>query len=189
MRLASSAASRGPLTRSTNADDDPLGQASLATADLEAELLNASRVTPATRALIALLAARFGEPTPEQVFAIGRLMLPARGLASPGRQALRAQVITRSALYFRQFARPGWRLIAAAGPAQRGTTPDLLWQRERHLEIDQIEPGRLRAADLKKLRDRSGAQLEAAVDHYGPAVVRLRLLVLTRPDQSFELRP
>ena len=150
-------------------------------------LANASDVGTATHALIAALAIRFGTATPEQVWRVGRASLLGPNLSCPGRQALRAQVLSRAAVYFRDFARPGWKLVGTEVVAG-DVAFDLLWERDGHLEADEIKTGRLRPADLRRARIQAQSQLEAGIGEYGEAFDAVRGVVLTRPWTSFVLR-
>ena len=151
-------------------------------------LAAASGVGVATHALIGHLAARFGVPTPEQVLRIGRAGLIGARLAVPNRQAVRAQVLSRTAVYFREFARTGWRFVGREVVVDHDLALDLLWERAGVLEADEIKTGRLRPVDLEGLRRDVAAQLDAARRVYGDAFVAVRAVVLTRPETSFEVR-
>jgi len=159
-----------------------------AASDAAQILAVASDVGTATHALIGYLAARFGTPTPEQVLRFGRAGLYARNLAVPNRQALRAQVLSRAALYFREFGRPGWRFVGSEVIVDNDVALDALWERHGVLEADEIKTGRLRPVDLERLRLQAQAQLEAGVREFGDAFAAVRGVVLTRPWTSFELR-
>lgn len=165
---------------------DPIPTA--AASDAAQILAVASDVGTATHALIGHLAARLGTPTPEQVLRIGRAGLYAPNLGVPNRQALRAQVLSRAALYFREFARPGWRFVGSEMITDNEVALDLLWERHGALEADEIKTGRLRPVDLERLRLQVEAQLEAGIREFGAAFSAVRAVVLTRPSTSFVVR-
>jgi len=151
-------------------------------------LAAASDVGVATDALIGHLAARFGVLTPEQVLRIGRAALVGPRLALPNRQAMRAQVLSRTAVYFREFARTGWRFAGREVIVGHAVALDLLWERAGVLEADAIETGRLRPADVERLRRQVEGQLYAGKRAYGDSFAAVRAVVLTRPQTSFEVR-
>lgn len=157
-------------------------------ADAAAILAVASNVGTATHALIAYLAERFGSPTPEQVLRIGRASLHSASLGVPSRQALRAHVLSLAAVYFRDFARPGWRLVGSEVIADHDVAFDLLWERDGILEADELKTGRLRPVDLERLRRQAQAQLEAGMLEFGDAFAAVHAIVLARPSTSFVLR-
>ena len=159
-----------------------------AASDAAQILAVASDVGTATHALIAHLAGRFGTPTSEQVLRIGRAGLYARNLAVPNRQALRAQVLSRAALYFREFGRPGWRFVGSEVIVDNEVALDLLWEHHGSLEADEIKTGRLRPVDLERLRIQAEAQLHAGMREFGDVFAAVRGVVLTRPSTSFVLR-
>jgi len=165
---------------------DPIPTA--AASDAAQILAVASDVGTATHALIGYLAARFGTPTPEQVLRLGRAGLYAPNLGVPNRQALRAQVLSRAALYFREFARPGWRFVGSEVIVDNDVALDLLWERHGVLEADEIKTGRLRPVDLERLRLQVEAQLEAGIREFGASFSAVRAIVLTRPSTSFVVR-
>ena len=118
-------------------------------------LAAASDVGIATHALIGHLAARFGAPTPEQVLGIGRAALVGPRLALPNRQAMRAQVLSLTAVYFREFARTGWHFAGREVIVDHDVALDLLWERAGALEADKLKTGRLRPADVERRAVRS----------------------------------
>jgi hypothetical protein len=151
-------------------------------------LAEASSVGSATHLLIGRLAARYGVATDDEILRAGRAWLAAPRLAVPNRQALRAQVLTLTAVYFRAFARPGWRL-ANAEQILDGVALDLVWLRSGRVEVDELKTGRLRQTDYERLRRQVGAQAAAGVQEWGPAFAGVRAVVLTRPSTSFFVSP
>lgn len=147
----------------------------------------AAGVGSATHQLIAYLAARWQQPTPSEIWREGRRWLEARNVAVPNRQAFRAQALTRAAVYFDRFARPGWRFAGHHLVKSPGVEYDLVWQRGRRLEVDEIKTGRLRPADLERAQEQARLQLLAGDAAFGPGFAGVRVVVLTRPEQSFYL--
>jgi hypothetical protein len=154
----------------------------------EDPLAIASSVGSATHLLIGRLAGRFGVARSEEILRAGRTWLPAPGLAVPNRQALRAQVLSLTGVYFRVFGRPGWRLIASEQVVD-DVALDLVWQRAGLIEVDEIKTGRLREADFERLRSQVIAQAGAGLREWGASFRGVRAVVLTRPATSFVQMP
>lgn len=148
----------------------------------------ATGVAPATYEVVLRLAERFGTPTPQQVFSAGREMLPARGLAAPNRQALRAQVITRAAVYFRAFARPGWTLCERPPSPYLDVTYDVVWARDGRRELDQLVLRHLGPRGRADLRTKTEQRLRDAKDPGDGGLDAIRVVLLLHPDLSFEVR-
>jgi hypothetical protein len=144
----------------------------------------ASSVGTATHLLIGRLAARYGIATDEEILRAGRKWLVAPRLAIPNRQALRAQVLSLAGVYFRGFARPGWRLIATEVVID-DVALDLVWQRAGRIEVDELKTGRLRSVDYDPLQLQVASQLSAAMGEWGTSFAGVRAVVLTRPSTSF----
>jgi hypothetical protein len=137
--------------------------------------------------LIAELARRHGPLSPQRTAREARRVI--RGWGEGGhapvyRQAIRMRAITAAAVYFAEFARPGWRLIDAlliAGDAEL----DLVWQRAGRIEADELKTGRFAGAELAAARTQAARQALAGRSLFGDAFAGVRVVPLTSPEQAF----
>jgi hypothetical protein len=137
--------------------------------------------------LIAELARRHGPPSPQWTAREARRVIGEwgeGGHAPVYRQAIRMRAITAAAVYFAEFARPGWRLIAAlliVGDAEL----DLVWQRAGRIEADELKTGRFAAAELAAARAQAARQALAGRGMFGESFAGVRVVPLTSPEQAF----